>query len=404
MHFPRINLAQQIHTDITGGNLLSDAPNGLFLAALRRTGKSTFLQQDLKPYLENKGIAVVYVDLWTNTSKDPAELILQAIGNAIGATLGTVARLAQKAGVKEVSVAGALNVSTQGLLDIDGMTITDALIKLSDQTRKPVALIIDEAQHALTTSAGEASMLALKSARDQMQGRPGRNLMLVMSGSDRDKLLRLVNTNNAPFFGSQITNFPLLGADFVEYIATAIQASRPDVGKLRRDQLEAVFKAYGNRPQFLISAVGKVLNPASPPPSDIEGALLQEAQAQQQRDQSDMESTFLGLNAVQQVVLWRLLDRNDNFRPYDADALAFYKQKLGVDISPQQAQGAVDSMRSQDLQLIWKSQRGEYAVESIAMHTWYADLVSRGQWPPGGAIKQHKTRAKRSSGKAASKN
>jgi hypothetical protein len=40
-------------------------------------------------------------------------------------------------------------------------------------------------------------------------GGPGQvNLMLVMSGSDRDKLLRLVNTCGAPVYGSQITRMP----------------------------------------------------------------------------------------------------------------------------------------------------------------------------------------------------
>jgi hypothetical protein len=41
-----------------------DAVNGYFIAAPRRTGKSTFLQVDLKP-LEKSGVAVGYVDLLT---------------------------------------------------------------------------------------------------------------------------------------------------------------------------------------------------------------------------------------------------------------------------------------------------------------------------------------------------
>ena len=43
--------------------------------------------------------------------------------------------------------------------------------------------------------------------------------MLVMSGSDRDKLLRLVNTNGSPFYGSQIPRMPLLGQDFIDYVS-----------------------------------------------------------------------------------------------------------------------------------------------------------------------------------------
>ena len=69
---------------------------------------------------------------------------------------------------------------------------------LIDHAGQSVALIIDEAQHALTSEAGEAGMTALKSARDQLN-KPGKTrLMIVMSGSDRDKLLRLVNTRVRP--------------------------------------------------------------------------------------------------------------------------------------------------------------------------------------------------------------
>ena len=48
-YFPRISLAQEIAKALRGEISISDAPNGLFLAAPRRTGKSTFLQRDLKP-------------------------------------------------------------------------------------------------------------------------------------------------------------------------------------------------------------------------------------------------------------------------------------------------------------------------------------------------------------------
>lgn len=85
---------------------------------------------------------------------------------------------------------------------MDGTTLVDALRALHAAAGKPVALIVDEAQHALTSVAGVAAMTALKSARDQLN-QPGQvNLMLVMSGSDRDKLLRLVVSAAAPFYGS----------------------------------------------------------------------------------------------------------------------------------------------------------------------------------------------------------
>jgi hypothetical protein len=80
--------------------------------------------------------------------------LAQQLVQALQAHLGLVARTAQKARIKGVKIAGTL--------DID------------------------------TSKTGEVAMTALKSARDQLN-RPGQvSLMLVMSGSDRDKLLRLV--------------------------------------------------------------------------------------------------------------------------------------------------------------------------------------------------------------------
>ena len=49
LHFPRPELAARIADELVGASLLSDARNGLFLAQARRTGKSWFLQRDLKP-------------------------------------------------------------------------------------------------------------------------------------------------------------------------------------------------------------------------------------------------------------------------------------------------------------------------------------------------------------------
>lgn len=76
----------------------------------------------------------------------------------------------------------------------------DALVLLIAKAGKPVALLVHEAQHALTSKAGENAMAALKSARDTINNSAGRRLMLVMTGSDRDKLMRLVNSTSAAFY------------------------------------------------------------------------------------------------------------------------------------------------------------------------------------------------------------
>ncbi|MDP3872876.1 MAG: hypothetical protein Q8Q80_09440 [Methyloversatilis sp.] len=379
--FPRTALAQELVAALQGKTLLGDAHNGLFLAAPRRTGKSTFLQGDLQPALQAVGVVVVYVDLWADTRRDPGALIAEAIARALQPQLGLVARTARKAGLDKVKV-GGLEVDTSRIGKVDGLTLTDALRLLHERAGQPVALIIDEAQHALTSDAGEAAMTALKSARDQLNKPGAVNLMLVMSGSDRDKLLRLVNTAGAPFYGSQIQRMPPLGPDFIAHVAGLIEAQRSELGAVDQTLLQQAFEMFGFRPQFFMAALGQVLSPLAALSGRFEPALLEAAMRQQAQDEAQMESEYVGLRPVEQAVLWRMLAQGPMFRPYDAEALRFYRDKSGQPVSVTQAQKALESLRQRMPALVWKSARGEYALEDAAMHRWFEARVGSETWPP----------------------
>lgn len=381
-HYPRPELAKRLVQAMRGQDVFGDAHNGLFLAAPRRTGKSTFLQSDLQPELERQGMVVVYVDLWSDQRRDPGVLVAEAIGRALDAQRGPVARAAKASGLENVTIAGVLKIDTSKIGKPDGSTLPDALRALHEVAKAPIVLIIDEAQHALTSEAGEATMAALKSARDQLNA-PGRvNLMLVMSGSDRDKLLRLVNTNGAAFFGSQIQRMPLLEEDFIASIVSLIEAQRPELRPVDGSTLTVAFRLFGHRPQFFMEALGQALSPLSGIKERFEKAVEQAGLQRQRDDQLQMESDYLGLKPVEQAVLWRLLDQAHRFRPYDAEALRFYQHQTGKKVSAQQAQNALESLRQHNPALVWKSARGEYAVDDAAMHEWYQQRVADQKWPP----------------------
>lgn len=381
--FRRTALAQQLVDALQGRTLLGDAHNGLFLAAPRRTGKSTFLQGDLAPALRAAGVEVVYVDLWADTRRDPGLLVAEAIGRALQPNLGLVARTAKKASLQRVNLGGTLDIDTSKIGQMDGLTLVDALRVLHEAAARPIALIVDEAQHALTSEAGEAAMTALKSARDQMNP-PGQvRLMLVMSGSDRDKLARLVVNAGAPFYGSQIHALPLLDTDFIAHVAGLVEAQRPDLVPVDRAALQTAFVTFGHRPQFFMAAMGAVLSPLSGHSGRFETALLQAAQQQREQDEAQMASDYLGLKATEQVVLWRLLAMGSRFRPYDADALRFYREQLGRPVSVPQVQKALEALRQRTPALVWKSARGEYAVDDAAMHHWFEARRQANRWPPG---------------------
>lgn len=65
----------KLAAQILANNVGSAASSGLFLAAPRRTGKSTFMREDLRPALEQSGAHVLYVDLWSNRATDPGDLM-----------------------------------------------------------------------------------------------------------------------------------------------------------------------------------------------------------------------------------------------------------------------------------------------------------------------------------------
>lgn len=382
LRFPRLPLARQLAQALRGKDVFGDAHNGLFLAAPRRTGKSTFLQSDLKPELEREGIVVVYVDLWSDQRSDPGMLIADAVGRSLRAHLGPVARVARSSGLETLTIAGTMKIDLGKIGRPEGTTLPDALRALLEAAKAPVALIIDEAQHALTSTAGETAMAALKSARDQLNA-PGKvNLMLVMSGSDRDKLLRLVHANGAPFFGSQIQRMPELGEDFIAHIAHLIEAERPELAPVDASMLSETFRQFGQRPQFFMAALGQALSPLSGHAGRFEPAVLHAATQRQRDDEAQMASDFTGLKPLERAVLWRLLEQSRRFRPYDADALHFYKQKTGTRVTAQQAQNALESLRQHTPSLVWKSARGEYAVDDAAMHRWYEERAAAGTWPP----------------------
>lgn len=382
MHYARPQLAQDLADALQGRNMFSDAANGLFLAAPRRTGKSTFLQIDLRSELERRGVIVVYVDLWSAPHSDPSELIVNAALDALAKHSG-MGHKALKQAMSGEGSGGFGRLATAG-----ATTVTGCLRSLHELARAPttlkaqVALIVDEAQHALTTVEGENVMMALKSARDQLN-RPGEaNLMLVMSGSDRDKLLRLVNTSSASFYGSSVRQFPELGNDFVAFLAAQVEYAHPQLATISRDTLTDVFEMYGRRPQFFMDALGSALAQEEDSAQRFERHLLCQARDYQQIKWQQMDSDYLSLGLIEQAVLWHMLERRQRFHPYDAEALRFYAQTLGEPVTVAQVKRALEALRDRQPNIVWKSVRGVYAVDDADMYDWYQVKKQSGIWPP----------------------
>ena len=384
--FHRPELAARM-VDMTLGRDILAGDSGLFLAAPRRTGKSTFLKRDLVPAFEAAGVTPVYIDLWSDRARDPARVILEGLVRAVQERDPALAKAVRRSGLSKVSLGSWLSLDlAQGAGTPGSMTFTDVVRELLDRTGRPVVLVVDEAQHATTTDAGRNAMFALKSARDVLNGEAKEtawgnvNLGLVFTGSNRDKLASLMMGRSQPFFGSSITPFPLLGRDYVDAFVGHVNTGLSEGHRLVVEETLEAFEAVGSRPQLLLAAVNAYvvgrIGEAGPGRSLMEGArLVQEAQW------TEFELHWAALTPLQRAVLGRLVDRGSGFKPFDAAALDAYGRAVGGPVTPSEAQSALDALREKGV--VVRLERGLYTLEDGSMPDWFAARRAAGDGDEG---------------------
>ncbi|WP_455233304.1 hypothetical protein [Geopseudomonas aromaticivorans] len=373
--FNRPALAEALVRDLAGEGL-ADYSSGLFLAAPRRTGKSTFLKTDLIPQCLTRGWLPVYVDLWANKEADPGDLIAAALAEALTSFEGRLRKLAKSIGVDKISVLRTLAWDFSKSQLPAGATLTQALDLLHQAAGKMVVLIIDEAQHALNSEKGINAMFGLKAARDELnQGRASEGLRLVFTGSSRDKLAHLVLKRDQPFYGASITTFPLLGRDYTNAYTEHVNARLAPGNQFSPEDMAEAFGVVGNRPE-LLSSIIKDVSIELGEAASLGQLLRNGALAIQAGVWGEYESAFNALTPAQQAVLEVMAGRalkKEPFSPYAEATLNDVARALemkGSDTQPGTAtiQNAIAGLREKEL--IWKSNRGEYVLEDASMAQW----------------------------------
>lgn len=378
--FHRPALAKEVADLALGRKALGRANAGVFLAAPRRTGKTTFLLQDLKPALEEQRVHVVYVDLWANQDISPTQLISHAIARDLAAAQGVVARAAQAAGLKSVTIHG-VTFALNAVGSAPGASLAEALGELHAQTGKPIAVIVDEAQHVAKNQEDMKVMFALKSARDTLNVDGQRHLILIMSGSDRDKLLRLVNSGQAPFFGAQIEELPALDHEYSAHVAGRLVVARPGL-TISNAKLQEAFARFVHRPEPFEDAIAWASSPLAGPDADFHGRLQARADAYESKLDAEHSETFEGLSKLESGVLRWVLEQGPAAQLFTKEALKFYGDLVGKPVSPGSARDAVQALRNMEPPVLWKSDRGDYALENTDMLRWFKARQACGTWPP----------------------
>ena len=372
--FKRNELAT-FYCDNLEGKTIGNARSGLFLAAPRRVGKSTFLLEDLIPEAQLRGWVTVYVDLWLDKKVDPFLLITEAIKQSIIAHKGNLSKLAKKIQLQKISILKTIELDFSKPGMPENVTLTDLLKDLIELSGKSVLLIIDEAQHALTTPDGINAMFALKSARDQLNlSHRSQKLMLVLTGSNRDKLAQLVIKKDQPFFGSDITPFPLLDKHYADFFTERANRSLVTNNKFDKNSVWEAFQLVGHRPEILSKIMGATIlrNEAQ----SFSKLLHEDAFIWQNQIWREFENAFNHLTPLQRTILTLLIEQHRAWSPFSEESMQYYKKMTHQDnLSVSSVQAAIQSLRDQEL--IWQSHRGGYALEDQSFEAWFKHKMAQ---------------------------
>ena len=355
---------------------------GMFLAAPRRTGKSTFVRQDLVPEFERRNLNVIYVDLWIDKTVNPAIHIANAIRTELAREDGAIAKTLKKLTHMSKLTVGAwgngLSFDLSQLNLSKDATLADALKALSTASQKKLILVIDEAQHALTTDEGINALFSLKAARDSLNTDPGRyGMQLVATGSNRDKLATLVNGREQAFYGADMVEFPTLGRDYVQWLVGRSKL------KLDIDLATDVFQSLGSRPEPFRKALSQTRLQLAINPGQNSNALLASLAAKGIQDsKTDFLNTVASLPPLQSALLRELAA--DSLMGPEVRRLGLFSAAMkarllarleaemgaghGVSVETPSVQNALDKLREENY--LWRSQRGSYAVEDEQFLEW----------------------------------
>jgi hypothetical protein len=338
--------------------------SGLFLSGLRRTGKTTFLLNDLIPALQARGAIVVYVDLWSDTKVSPLNLVRDAIRKTL-IDLQTPAssvldRLRRIKGV-DVGLAGlkfSFNLESVG--KDEGVTLAEALTAVVDQGGTDVVLIVDEVQQAITSDEGQQLLLALKAARDAINPRPGTPgyFVFIGTGSHRAMVNELSYRRNQAFSGATSMAYPVLGQDYVEFLLKELAregfAPLPGI-----DVATGAFKTLGSRPEEMIRALRQLVFNTSGADPDSAFPIIASTLRSAAADVELVKVSEMGRLAL--AIFDRIaLTEGDTRGIFSAEAVAEYSKAVGHEVRIEEVQPVANELLAANL--IMRRGHGVYGI------------------------------------------
>lgn len=371
--FHRGQLAQRLALEI----MSEEGASGLFLTGPRRTGKSTFIREDLIPVIRQAhGAHVVYADLWEDRAANPGDVIVAAIRNELMSFDGLIMKAAKGVGLDKIRV-GGLEMSLSNIGSGKGESLTKALTVLAAAARKPITLIIDEAQHTQTTEEGRQSMYALKAARDAMNASSGPGFRLLATGSNSDKLASMVDDKDQAFYQAPMMGLPTLGKDYLAWFRDR-QKFEPKPGL---EAMQKGFDACNHRPEPLRAVFKELLLKTDVLPQDIDAAFLQAVEASLARSKENFLQQVRALNPLDAAV-FKIMARDDkHYAPYSKSSMLDYRALIleatgdsATELNQSAVQLALERLRAD--KFVWRAGRGAYLIEDPQHAAWIHEEFS----------------------------
>ena len=361
-HCPRPALAKSYLALLAAGPVVSTT-----IFAPRRTGKTVFLRQDLTPAAQKAGYVVAYADLW-QIRVNPGMALVRGLEEALAPkTLPQKPMQRLHSPVRKLKASGSVG-ALKGEVEIElddpkkhsselALRIDDLIARLV--ARKPLLLLVDEAQELARSKDNELVATALRTSITKHRDR----MRVVFTGSSRTQLAHVFSNADAPLYsvGAAIQNFPLLGRELVDFVAGKFQqATRRS---LNVDQAWTAFQSFKQQPEpFLAAVVAVLMEPAL----SLEQACGLEKAEQDKAE--NHESTWAGLDALQKQLT--LLFANDPFaKPFSKAVLARLAKALGLPaLDAATVQFALRKLGEKNI--VSKSARNLFVFESAPFERW----------------------------------
>lgn len=334
---------------------LTDLPErALSLFGPRQIGKTTFLLHDLGEAAAAQGLLPVYVDFMA--ADDPLDALTGRLADVVhdeAARMAHTPVTGVRAASLGVTLATPRSAPTSKDAGVQLLHLAAELMRL--QPRARLLLMLDEAQELVRKQRGERAMKALRALFNTHRGK----VLLLITGSSRDGLLRLFAEYQRPSFGlADHEDFQLLGREFVEHIAR--RANAPRKVPLDIEVLVEAFAMLGHRPADFIAFVGHITTFNI---KDVVGAV--KPFLDQRYPPDSIRLRFARFTPLQQILLRQLA--GGTVQLTGADNLARVARELGTAVTA----GAITrALATLPHDVLTKPQRGRYEIVDPLLLAW----------------------------------